>query len=89
MLKKVSNKRVESASGFAVEVRDIHHVVYQRGKETVTVEIEGGLREGVVHWLVYSQTLQGQGPLPIQEKSEVLRHIGEGLEALGMKHSIV
>jgi hypothetical protein len=95
MLRKTSNKSVESTSGFSVTVPDIHRVVYREGEMELTLEIEGGAVDGQVDWLVYAETISGwlppneRTPLPLERKREVIQNVSESLSLLGMKHTVV
>jgi hypothetical protein len=96
MLKKVSNKFVQSSCGFTVKVPNIHHIEYIEGCKMLKIDIEGGTSPtGEVDWLVYSDTMTGWlSPhqwevISKEERDNIIRNVSKCLDILGMKHRIV
>lgn len=95
MLVRVDNKTVRGLT-FLVRVPTIHHVKYEEGDRTASVEIEGGLgKDGEVNWLLYSETLRGwDAPheaedMPMSKRQQILDDISKSMDLLGMPHEIV
>jgi hypothetical protein len=96
MLKKVSNKCVQSNCGFVVNVPNIHEIEYIENDKMLRIEIEGGTSPtGEVDWLVYSETMTGWlSPhqwklISKEEREKIIRNVRKCLDILGMKHQIV
>lgn len=92
MLKRLDNKTVEGP-GYKVVVPDIHSVIYNEGRNSITIEIEGGTDANGVNWLVYVKTLSVQevdsSYIMTKEKREIiLKRISDALNLLDMPHRL-
>ena len=91
---RVLNNNSVQGDGFTIAVRDIHAVSYEENDRTATVEIEGGMDDGEVDFLVYSETLDGWyvagawRPMSAEDKSRVLSKISDALNLLKIRHRL-
>ena len=93
MLRQVNNKTVEGA-GFLVTIPNIHEIRYVEHDRELSIEIEGGVRGGSVHWYIYSSTLKNwlpphnQHALTDGDRKRVLANISDSLRLLGLDFEI-
>jgi len=95
MLNRMSNKEVRGPT-FSVVVPDVHRVQFFEGDRVAIVEVEGGrAADGKVDWVIYSQTLTSWEPphqadeLSLEKHAEMLGHISNAFDLLGMPHRII
>ena len=53
-IKRIDNKTV-AGNGFQITVPDIHRVIYTDTNCTVEIEIEGGMSDGKIDWIIYDE----------------------------------
>ena len=93
MLKKVDDSTVQG-DGFRVVVPNIHCVIYSEDHRETQVEIEGGMSEDLVDWLIYAETLgdwrieRGIEPMTDSDREIVLSRISGSLLVLNMPHRL-
>jgi len=92
-MRRLDNETVQGL-GFKIAVPDIHTVVYSEECRRAQVEMEGGMSEGKVDWLVYATTLSAwesnDGPQTMtkEERNTVLKRISAALTVLDMPNRI-
>lgn len=54
----ISNKRVQSGSGFVVRISYVHQIEYINNDKIVIIEIGGGINSaGDIDYVIYSHTM--------------------------------
>jgi hypothetical protein len=91
--RRIDNKTVEGA-GLRISVLDIHTVAYMEESWRAQVEIEGGVEEGNINWIIYATTLSGwnvdggRHSMTKEERNLVLTRISAALTLLDMPNRI-
>lgn len=91
-MKRVDNKTV-LGDGFKVFVSNVHAARYEDNKAVLEVEIEGGTKDGKVHWIVFVNTLNVVQILDATStqvsREEALKRISRALTVFDMPHRMV
>ena len=92
-LRKIKNDTIEG-NGFTLTIPGIEELVYIEGDQKLNVYIEGGIKNGIVHWHIYWSTVNSWSK-PHQEKlltevdrNRILNNITDGLKLLNLSYEI-
>lgn len=91
MLRRLNNKTIVG-DGFRIFVPDVHCVIYNDAKYAAKLEIEGGMTDGQIDWLVYGlpfRDLEGKNiDCDTKTRETILNRISQSLTKLDMPNRI-